>query len=197
MARTPSTMPPLGIPAPHFALPDPSGRVYTRDQLKTEAGLLVLFLCNHCPFVHHLRDELARLTREYQAKGIGVVGINSNDVERYPEDSPEAMAVEAERAGYTFPYLFDETQEVARAFGAACTPDFFLHDSEGKLVYRGQFDDSRPGNGAPVTGRDLRAALDALLAGALPLPDQRPSLGCNIKWKEGNAPPSGGAPRGA
>jgi len=188
MARTPSTMPPLGTVAPPFTLPDPSGRAFTRDELMRDHGLLVVFLCNHCPFVKHIRQGLADFARDQAGKGIGIVAINSNDVERYPDDRPELMAVEAEVAGYTFPYLFDATQEVARAYGAACTPDFFLYGADGGLVYRGQFDGSRPGNAIPVTGKDLRAAVDALLAGEGPLEAQLPSLGCNIKWKPGNEP---------
>jgi len=147
-----------------------------------------VFLCNHCPFVKHLRDGFADFARAQAGKGIGIVAINSNDVERYPDDHPELMAAEAQAAGYTFPYLFDATQEVARAYGAACTPDFFLYGADGGLVYRGQFDGSRPGNAVPVTGEDLRAAVSALLEGEDPLEDQVPSLGCNIKWKPGNEP---------
>jgi thiol-disulfide isomerase/thioredoxin len=150
--------------------------------------LLVLFICNHCPYVKLIRDELARLGREYQTRGVALVAINSNDVANYPDDSPAKMAEEARLAGYTFPYLFDETQAVAKAYRASCTPDFYLFDRERRLVYRGQFDDSRPGNGVAVTGRDLRAALDALLSGKPVLSDQKPSLGCNIKWKPGNEP---------
>ena len=188
MARTPSTMAPLGTVAPPFTLPDPSGRTFTRDELMWDHGLLVVFLCNHCPFVKHIRQGLADFARDQAGKGIAIVAINSNDVERYPDDRPELMAVEAEAAGYTFPYLFDATQEVARAYGAACTPDFFLYGADGGLVYRGQFDGSRPGNAVPVTGEDLRAAARALVEGEGPLEDQVPSLGCNIKWKPGNEP---------
>ena len=188
MARTPSTMAPLGTVAPPFTLPDPSGRTFTRDELMGDHGLLVVFLCNHCPFVKHIRQGLADFARDHAGRGIGIVAINSNDVERHPDDRPELMAVEAEAAGYTFPYLFDATQEVARAYGAACTPDFFLYAADGGLVYRGQFDGSRPGNAVPVTGEDLRAAVNALLEGEGPLEDQVPSLGCNIKWKPGNEP---------
>jgi len=188
MARTPSTMTPLGTRAPHFALPDPAGRVHRLDDLSQAPALLVMFICNHCPFVKHLRQGLADFGREYQARGMAVLAISSNDVERYPQDGPEAMAAEAREAGYTFPYLFDETQEVAKAYGAACTPDFFLYDAQRRLVYRGQFDGSRPGNEVPVTGEDLRRASDALLAGEVIPEDQHPSLGCNIKWKPGNEP---------
>jgi thiol-disulfide isomerase/thioredoxin len=184
MARTPSTMVPLGTKAPSFRLPDPvSGVNLTLEDFEPAPGLLVVFLCNHCPFVKHIRDGLAAFARDYAAKGLAIVGINSNDVAAYPDDRPEKMVEEAKQAGYVFPYLFDETQEVARAYDAACTPDFFLFDGERKLVYRGQFDASRPGNGVPVTGRDLRAACDALLSGKPIPPDQTPSIGCNIKWK--------------
>jgi len=183
MARTPSTMVDLGTPAPDFRLPDTEGRLVTRDSFAAAPGLLVVFLCNHCPFVIHIRDELARFARQYQERGLAIVGINANDAASYPEDSPEKMAAEKAKVGYTFPYLFDETQEVAKAYRAACTPDFFLFDAQRRLVYRGQFDDSRPENGKPVSGADLRAAADAVLA-ARPVPaDQKPSIGCNIKWK--------------
>ena len=188
MAETPSTMLALGTKAPHFRLPDPQGKWVSLDDFKDAPALLVVFMCNHCPYVKHIRSKLAEVAKEYQAKGVGVVGINCNDVASYPDDRPEKMAEEVKQVGYTFPYLYDESQEVAKAFRAACTPDFYLFDRERRLVYRGQFDDSRPGNGRPVTGADLRAALDAVLAGR-PLPgNQRPSLGCNIKWKRGNAP---------
>ena len=183
MARTPSTMVPLGTPAPSFRLPDPTGHVWSIEDFRDAPALLVAFICNHCPFVQHIRDGLAAFGRDYAARGLGIVAINSNDVAAYPDDRPEKMAEEARRAGYGFPYLFDETQEVARAYDAACTPDFFLYDRERKLVYRGQFDDSRPENGKPVTGRDLRAACDAVLAGRPIAADQVPSIGCNIKWK--------------
>lgn len=189
MARTPSTMMlPLGTAAPHFQLPDTEGRLVSLDDFKEAPALLVMFICNHCPFVQHVRAELAELCEEYQQKGVAVVGINSNDVEAYPDDSPEKMAEEAKRYLYTFPYLYDETQEVAKAYRAACTPDFYVFDRERKLVYCGQMDDSRPGNDVPVTGEDLRAALDAVLE-EKPIPEpQKPSAGCNIKWKSGNAP---------
>ncbi|HOA52167.1 MAG: thioredoxin family protein [Thermogutta sp.] len=189
MVRTASTMMlPLGAPAPNFSLPDTEGRIVRLSDFRGAPALLVAFMCNHCPYVKHVADHLAALAKEYQAKGVAVVGINSNDVENYPEDSPEKMREEVALRGYTFPYLFDETQEVAKRYGAACTPDFFLFDKEQRLVYRGQLDDSRPNNGIPVTGKDLRAALDAVLAGQPVSPDQKPSLGCNIKWKPGNAP---------
>ncbi len=183
MALTPSTMPRLGTAAPDFALPDPTGRMVRRHDFQAAPGLLVMFICNHCPYVKHVREQLAQLGREYLEQGVAMVAINANDASRYPADSPANMAEEVTAAGYTFPYLYDETQAVARAYGAACTPDFFLFDRDRKLAYRGQLDDSRPGNGLPVTGRDLRAAMDALLAGRPIAPDQRPSMGCSIKWK--------------
>jgi thiol-disulfide isomerase/thioredoxin len=173
---------------PPFALPDLSGQIVSMGTFAGAPGLLVMFICPHCPFVKHLRSAIAEFAREYQARGLAIVGINSNDVEQYPDDSPEGMRREVEEAGYTFPYLFDESQEVALAYGAACTPDFFLFDGARKLVYRGQFDPSRPGNDVPVTGGDLRAAADALLEGRAIPGDQFPSLGCNIKWKAGNEP---------
>lgn len=184
MAATPSKMVPLGTKAPYFRLPDAvSGKMVSIDDFADKPALLVMFICNHCPYVQHIRTALAQFAREYIPKGLAIVAINSNDVSQYPEDSPENMAKEARKVGYTFPYLFDESQEVAKAYGAACTPDFFLFDRERKLVYRGQFDDSRPGNNVPVTGSDLRAAADAVLEGR-PVPEkQKPSLGCNIKWK--------------
>ena len=179
----------LGTAAPDFTLPEPAtGRTVSRDDFAEAPALLVIFLSNHCPFVKHLADELAAFGREYEKKGLAIVGICSNDIETHPADGPEKIAAEASQRGYTFPYLFDETQEVAKAFEAACTPDFFLYDAERKLVYRGQFDASRPSAGVPVTGEDLRAASDAVLAGELPSPEQQPSVGCNIKWKAGNAP---------
>ena len=188
MAETPSTMLALGTKAPQFRLPDPHGKWVSLDDFKDAPALLVVFMCNHCPYVKHIQSKLAEVAKEYQAKGVGVVGINSNDVASYPDDRPEKMAEEIKQVGYTFPYLYDESQEVAKAYRAACTPDFYLFDRERRLVYRGQFDDSRPGNGRPVTGADLRAALDAVLAGRSVPGNQRPSLGCNIKWKRGNAP---------
>lgn len=188
MARTPSRMLPLGTVAPEFKLPDTTGKQVALGDFSDKAGLLIMFVCNHCPFVKHVRSELANLGRDYLPRGVGIVAISSNDVVNYPEDNPAKMAQEAKEAGYTFPYLFDESQSVAHAYRAACTPDFFLFDKDRKLVYRGQQDDSRPGNGIPVTGRDLRAAMDALLAGQLPATEQKPSLGCNIKWKPGNEP---------
>jgi peroxiredoxin len=188
MVRTPSTMLPLGTSAPDFKLMNVDGREVELADFAGKPALLVMFMCNHCPFVIHVADQLAQLASEYMARGVAVVGINSNDTAAHPADSPERMVAEAEERGYQFPYLFDETQEVAHKYRAACTPDFFLFDQDRKLVYRGQLDDSRPGNGVPVTGKDLRAALDATLAGATPVSEQRASLGCNIKWKAGNEP---------
>lgn len=187
MAATPSTMLPLGTPAPAFALVDAVSGSLVRSTDLAGRPLLVMFICNHCPFVKHIRAELAAVGRDYGNR-IAVVAISSNDVENYPDDSPEKMRAEAADAGYTFPYLFDETQEVAKAYRAACTPDFFLFDAEHKLFYRGQLDDSRPKNGKAVTGRDLRAAIDAVLAGGGAPSEQLPSIGCNIKWKPGNQP---------
>jgi peroxiredoxin len=188
MVNTPSTMAPLGMPAPAFSLPDPEGKQVSLDNFKDAPALLVTFLCNHCPFVQHIEAHLGQTAHEYQKRGLAVVGISSNDIEAYPDDTPDKMAEQAQRAGFGFPYLFDESQQVAKAYGAACTPDFFLFDRERKLVYRGQYDDSRPGNNKPVTGADLRAALDAVLAGKPAPAKQAPSLGCNIKWKKGNEP---------
>lgn len=188
MAAVPSTMLALGTPAPNFALPDTDGRPVALSDFRDAPALLVMFICNHCPYVQHVRTELARLAREYQARGVGVVAIASNDVAQYPDDGPEAMRAERERMGYTFPYLYDETQDVARAYRAACTPDHYVFDRERRLAYRGQLDDSRPNSAVPVTGRDLRAALDAVLAGRAVPAEQKPSLGCNIKWKPGYAP---------
>jgi peroxiredoxin len=188
MAETPSTMLPLGTTAPDFRLPDTNGKPVSLADFNSRAALLVMFICNHCPYVKHVRAELAKLGQDYAPRGVGIVGINANDAARYPEDGPAMMAREARVAGYHFPYLHDESQAVARAYRAACTPDFFLFDRSRRLVYRGQLDDSRPGNGRPVTGRDLRGALDALLAGRAVSPEQFSSLGCNIKWKPGNEP---------
>ncbi len=188
MVLTPSTMLPLGTQAPDFALPDTDGKTVTLDDFKDAKALLVMFICNHCPYVIHVADELARLGRDYQDKGVGIVAICSNNIETHPQDSPEKMKEEKAKRGYTFPYLFDETQQVAKAYTAACTPDFFLFDADRKLVYRGQLDDSRPNTDIPVTGKDLRAAIDAVLAGLPVSPDQKPSMGCNIKWKPGNEP---------
>lgn len=188
MVRTASTMLPLGTSAPDFSLPDTAGRTVSLADFKDSPALLVIFMCNHCPYVQHVADGLAKLAKDYQQRGVAVVGINSNDTATHPDDSPAKMADEVRQRGYTFPYLFDETQQVAKAYRAACTPDFFLFDSQRRLVYRGQMDDSRPQSGVPVTGQDLRRALDAVLARA-PVPEpQKPSLGCNIKWKPGNEP---------
>jgi peroxiredoxin len=185
MVRTGSTMLALGTTAPDFSLPDVvSGKTITRDQAAGPRGLLVMFLCAHCPFVQHANPELGRLGRDYAGRGIGIVAISSNDAVTYQEDSPPGLRRQAEEQGFQFPYLFDDSQEAARAYQAACTPDFFLFDAGKKLVYRGQLDDSRPGNGVAVDGRDLRAAMDRVLAGK-PVPtEQQPSVGCNIKWKQ-------------
>ncbi len=188
MAATASTMVPLGTFAPHFNLPDTEGNMVSIDDFKDASALLVIFMCNHCPFVKHILGTLVELTKEYQQKDVAVVGINSNDVHSFPEDSPAIMAKKVKEAGIIFPYLYDETQETAKAFSAACTPDFFLFDRKRKLVYRGQMDDSRPGNNKPVTGADLRAAMNALLKGENVPKKQKPSMGCNIKWKPGNEP---------
>ncbi len=188
MVQTASTMLPLGTEAPNFSLPTPDGRYVTRDDVAGSMGLLVMFICNHCPYVIHVRDQLAKIGHDYAPKGIGIVAISSNDIENYPDDRPEKMAEMAKECGFNFPYLYDAVQDVARAYSAACTPDFFLFDGALKLVYRGQLDGSRPKNDVPVTGGDLRAALDALLSGARIPDDQIPSLGCNIKWKPGNEP---------
>lgn len=184
MARTPSAMVALESPAADFTLPDTDGkRVHFAEFAKGRPALL-MFICNHCPFVKHVRTELAAIGEEYANKGVAVIAINANDAENYPEDSPEKMKLEKAEQGYVFPYLFDETQKVAKAYQATCTPDFFLYDSKHKLYYRGQLDDSRPGNGIPVDGKDLRAALDKVLAHLPPPSAQRPSMGCNIKWKD-------------
>ena len=190
MVQTPSTMAELGSPAPDFALPEPAtGRTVSRDDFSEAGALLVVFLSNHCPYVKHIAAGLADFEREYRAKGLAVVGIAANDVESYPADGPEAMAREAQSRAYGFPYLYDASQEVAKAYRAACTPDFFLYDGDRRLAYRGQFDASRPGSDVPVTGTDLRAAADAVLTGRDPAAEQTPSVGCNIKWKPGNNPP--------
>lgn len=188
MALTASTMLPLGTAAPGFRLADTDGKIVSLDDFKGAPALLVAFICNHCPYVKHIRHDLARLAKEYQAKGVAVVGISSNDVATHPDDSPEMMAREKAQVGYTFPYLYDETQQVAKAYKAACTPDFYVFDKHQKLAYRGQMDSSRPGNATPITGTDLRSALDAVLAGKSVSDDQLPSMGCNIKWKRGNEP---------
>ena len=196
MAQTASNMLELGTPAPDFSLPDTDGNTVSLSSFADAEALVVMFLCNHCPFVKHIADELAGLAREYQGKGVEFVAINSNDVENYPDDSPEMMKREKQQRSYSFPYLFDESQEVAKAYKAACTPDIYVFDKDRRLAYRGQFDDTRPTRNGPgdyesqnqPTGADLRAALDALLAGTQPPAEQRPSIGCNIKWKRGNEP---------
>ena len=188
MVKTASTMLPLGTKAPNFSLVNVDGKQVSLADFKDAKALLVIFMCNHCPFVKHVAGELTRLANDYMPRGVAIVGINSNDSTKYPEDSPEQMVHEAEERGYPFPYLFDEDQSVAHAYRAACTPDFFLFDGSQRLVYRGQLDSSRPKTTIPVTGQDMRAALDAILAGK-PIPEpQRPSIGCNIKWREGNEP---------
>jgi len=184
MAATESTMLELGTFAPDFALPDAvSGKTVSRDNYKGKKALLVFFICPHCPFVKHINEALAALGRDYASQPIGIVAISSNDAVTYPTDSPAGLKQQADTFGLTFPYLYDESQDVAKAYKAACTPDFFLFDGGFSLVYRGQFDSSRPGNGIPVTGHDLRAALDLVLAGKAVPTEQRPSIGCNIKWK--------------
>jgi peroxiredoxin len=188
MVATNSTMLPIGSKAPAFRLPDVDGKVVALSDFPDARAVVIFFMCNHCPYVKHLRGGLAQLARDYLPKGVTILGINSNDVENYPADSPARMAEEAKAAGYLFPYLYDESQAVAKAYRAACTPDFYLFDYNQMLVYRGEFDDSRPGNGTPVTGKALRSALDAVLAGKPVSPQQKPSLGCNIKWKPGNEP---------
>lgn len=189
MARTPSTMLPLGTVAPAFALPDVmTGQTISLADFQGAPALLVMFVCNHCPYVKHVQAGMAKMAQDFQARGVGVVAISSNDVQNYADDSPEKMKEEAQRAGYTFPYVYDESQSAARAYRAACTPDFFLFDGHQKLVYRGQMDDARRGNDLPVTGQSLRDAVAAILAGESVSPNQIPSLGCNIKWKPGNEP---------
>lgn len=185
MARTLSSMLPLGTTAPDFKLPDFDGKIYSLADFGNQP-LLVAFICCHCPFVIHVIEEFSRIAKQYREKGVSIVAVNSNDIENYLQDRPEKMAADAERYGYTFPYLFDETQQTAHAYKAACTPDFFLFDQEKKLVYRGQMDDARPGTNAANDGKDLKAAMDAVLAGKPVSADQIPSMGCNIKWKPGN-----------
>jgi peroxiredoxin len=188
MAETPSQMLPLGTAAPEFKLPDPDGKMHSLADAANSRAYLVMFICNHCPFVKHVADELAKLGRDYESQGVAIFAINSNDIEKYPDDGPGKMKEEAARRGYTFPYLLDADQDVAQAYKAACTPDFYLFDANRVLVYRGQLDGSRPGNDVPVDGSDLRQALDAVLADELVPTDQVPSVGCNIKWKPGNEP---------
>ncbi len=184
MVQTPSNMMPLGTRAPDFCLPDTvSGNETCLEAIRGETATLVMFICNHCPFVIHVQDELVRLGRDYPSKGVGIAAISANDVDTHPEDSPDKMKALALSLGFAFPYLYDETQQVARRYDAACTPDFFVFDKDLKCAYRGQLDDSRPGNDAPITGKDVRAALDAILSGRPVNPQQKPSVGCNIKWK--------------
>ena len=184
MARTPSSMKELGTKAPDFELTDVvTGRPVSRRDVAGAKGMLVMFICRHCPFVKHVQNELAAIGRDYRGRGVGVVAISANDVASHPEDSPTKLAYQAQELNFAFPYLFDESQQVARAYDAQCTPDFFLYDADGALVYRGQLDEGRPGNEIPVTGGDLRAALDALIAGRPISSEQRPSIGCNIKWR--------------
>lgn len=188
MAATESTMLELGTAAPEFTLPTPSGELVRLSDFSEADGLVVAFICNHCPFVKLIREQLAEFAREYAARNVAMVAINANDFATYTGDTPEKMQAEIDEFGYTFPYVYDESQEVAKAYRAACTPEFYLFDAERKLVYRGRFDAATPGNGVAVTGNELRAATDALLAGATPDADQKPGLGCNIKWRPGNAP---------
>ena len=188
MVVTVSRMLALGTTAPDFNLPDTAGNIVSLADFERSPALLIIFMCNHCPFVKHVLVNLVELTKDYQARRVAVMGINSNDVANHPDDSPEMMAELTRESGLTFPYLYDETQEVAKRYSAACTPDFFLFDGERSLVYRGQMDDSRPGNGIPVTGADLTAAIDAVLARKPVAREQKPSIGCNIKWKLGNEP---------
>ncbi len=188
MAATESQMLALGTEAPDFTLPDPDGRQYSLDGSENSDAYLVMFICNHCPFVKHVAAELARIGNDYGSRNVAIFAINSNDVATHPGDSPIAMKKEIAARGYTFPYLIDEDQSVAKAYRAACTPDIYVFNAERKLAYRGQLDSSRPSNGIPVTGSDLRVALDAVLAGTAVAEDQIPSIGCNIKWKPGNEP---------
>jgi peroxiredoxin len=189
MALTPSTMLPLGTAAPDFSLKDTvSGKTMTLATFAGKKALLVMFICNHCPYVKHLKSALAQLGKDYAGKDVAIVGISANDPASHPDDAPARLAADAKASGYSFPVLFDETQKVAQAYRAACTPDFYVFDTGRKLAYRGQFDDSRPGNGKPVTGSDLRSALEAVLGGKAAASKQAPSLGCNIKWRAGNEP---------
>jgi len=188
MALVSSTMLEVGTKAPEFSLSDTDGNTVSLNEVVGKKGMLIMFISNHCPYVKHIAAELARIGDEYPGKGVGVVAIMSNDVANYPDDSPEKMKAEREQRGYQFPYLYDEDQSVAKAYRAACTPDFFVFNADRELVYRGQLDDSRPNSGTDVTGADLRAALNAVLAGETPTSDQKPSMGCNIKWKAGNEP---------
>ncbi|MCB0308368.1 MAG: thioredoxin family protein [Bdellovibrionales bacterium] len=188
MAKTYSTMQTLGSKCPDFSLTNVSNNEVYKLTHFSKSALLVMFICNHCPFVKHVVKEFKKLETDYASKGLSIVAINSNDIDSYPEDSPDHMQSLTKKEGWEFPYLFDSTQEIAKAFKAACTPEFFLYDQDLKLVYRGQLDDSRPGNNIPVTGNDLRAAIEAVLQKKQPSTDQKPSMGCNIKWKHGNAP---------
>jgi len=188
MAAVNSRMLPLGSDAPFFSLPDPYGNLHALTDAQGAPAILVMFICNHCPFVHHIREELSRLCENYMRENVAVFAINSNDAETYPGDNADAMRAEIVAQNYTFPYLIDADQSVAKSYEAACTPDIYLFDSKQKLVYRGQFDGSRPGNQIPVTGEDLRLALDAVLNGMPVNESQIPSIGCNIKWKPGNEP---------
>ncbi len=189
MVLTPSTMVPLGSPAPDFNLKDTvSGSVFSLASFASHRALLVMFICRHCPYVQHIKDGLTALDKDYRGKGLAVAAVSANDAENYPDDAPESLKIFAKEQGWSFPFLYDPTQEIAKKYTAACTPDFFLYDAKRKLVYRGQMDDSRPGNGKPVTGKDLRAAIDACLAGRPAPAEQKASIGCNIKWKKGNEP---------
>lgn len=188
MVRTASTMLPLGTQAPDFQLPECGGGTFSLSDVAGSKALLVIFMCNHCPYVKHVADQIKLIADDYMPKGLSVVAVSSNDAAEYPDDSPEAMAEEKASRGYAFPYVYDADQSVAKAYAAACTPDFYVFDADQKLVYRGQLDSSRPKTDIPVTGEDLRAALDAVLAGQPPSEEQRASLGCNIKWKAGNEP---------
>ncbi len=189
MVLTASTMLPLGTKAPAFALTDvTTGQTVTLQNFSGKKGLLVMFICCHCPYVKHIQEALSRLGKDYESSELGIVAISSNDVENYPDDSPDKLKDMARAMQFKFPVLFDETQAVAQAYTAACTPDFFLFDADFRLVYRGQLDDSRPGNSLPVTGKDLRGAIDAVLIDQAVPVDQKPSIGCNIKWKPGNEP---------
>lgn len=189
MVLTPSTMLALGTPAPDFMLPDVvSGKTVALDSFADKKALLVMFICRHCPYVQHVKEELARIGRDYLPQGLGIVAVSANDAAHYPDDAPERLKEMARELGFNFPFCYDESQETAKEYSAACTPDFFVFDGKRRLCYRGQLDDSRPGSGKPVTGRDLRAALDAALEGKPPPADQKPSIGCNIKWKQGNEP---------
>ena len=188
MSETASTMLALGTVAPGFRLPDTNGKMVSLQDFAGSKALLVVFLCNHCPYVKHVRPRFVELALDLQSRGVAVVAISANDADAYPEDGPARMAEEARSLGFSFPYLYDESQEVAKAYRAACTPDFFLFDTQRRLVYRGQMDDSRPGNGKPVTGKDLLEAVKAALAEGKVSRSQKPSLGCNIKWKPGNEP---------